>query len=252
MYDITPSIYLRCCWLWRPSEPPGVFTAFCLIPVPEIIKEGNDWQGEVIVPSPHNPFSESGPPGSLTEVAVILGLADLLIHMALFYRLYLFTPVSFLLSSTVENRSKAKLVGSGELVLVLSESVRSCTCLSIHFVKTFFTFVFQTFTFVFLCFSFTLFIYWPHCMACGILVSWPVMEPTPPAVEAWSLNHLTNRKSLLYTLLVLSLSTCSGDWGSTLTTAAQFSVSFLHFLLVGLILQPSYLENNSLKHLLRK
>ena len=230
----------------------GVLTAFDLVPVPDIIQEGDDWWGEVIVPSPHNPFSVSGPPGSLTEVVLILGLADLLVHMALFCRLYLFTPVSFLLSSTMENRSKARLMGSGDLVLVLPESVRSRTCPFIHFVKTFFTFIFQTFTFVFLCFSFTLFIYCPHCMACGILVSWPVMEPTPPAVEAWSLIHLTTRKSLLYTLLVLSLTTGSGDWGSTLTTAAQFSVSFLHFLLVGLVPQPSYLENSSLKHLLRK
>ena len=28
---------------------------------------------------------------------------------------------------------------------------------------------------------------------CGILVPWPGIEPTPPALEAWNLNHWTNR-----------------------------------------------------------
>ena len=144
------------------------------------------------------------------------------------------------------------MVGSGELVTVLSETVRSHTCPSIHFVKTFSFHLFSNFYFCIFCFNVTLFIYWPCCMACGILVPWPGMEPTPLAVEAWSLNHLTTRKSLLYTLFLLPLTTGSGDWGSTLTTDAQFSVSFLHFPLVGLTSQPSYLRHSSLTHLLRK
>ena len=30
-------------------------------------------------------------------------------------------------------------------------------------------------------------------MACGILVSWPMIKPVPPALEVWSLNHRTIR-----------------------------------------------------------
>ena len=40
-----------------------------------------------------------------------------------------------------------------------------------------------------------LFIYfWPRCLACGILVPQPGIQPVPPAVEAWSLNHWTARE----------------------------------------------------------
>ena len=35
------------------------------------------------------------------------------------------------------------------------------------------------------------FIYWPHHAACGILVPRPGVEPPPPALGAWSLNHWT-------------------------------------------------------------
>ena len=38
-----------------------------------------------------------------------------------------------------------------------------------------------------------LFIYFGN-MACGILVLQPGIEPVPPAVEAWSLNHWTSRE----------------------------------------------------------
>ena len=31
-----------------------------------------------------------------------------------------------------------------------------------------------------------IFIFWPHCVGCRILVPWPVMKPMPPAVEAQS------------------------------------------------------------------
>lgn len=52
-----------------------------------------------------------------------------------------------------------------------------------------------------ICFSlqlpiFSLFlVFWPCCKACGILVPWPGIEPTPLALEAWSLNHWTPGKS---------------------------------------------------------
>ena len=39
-----------------------------------------------------------------------------------------------------------------------------------------------------------LFYFWPHCVACGILFPWPGIEPTPPALEAWSPNHWTARE----------------------------------------------------------
>ena len=39
-----------------------------------------------------------------------------------------------------------------------------------------------------------LFIYWPCCAACGILVPRPGIEPVHLAVEARSLNHWTTRK----------------------------------------------------------
>ena len=37
-------------------------------------------------------------------------------------------------------------------------------------------------------------IFWSCCMACGILVPWPRIEPVPLAVEARSLNHWTTRE----------------------------------------------------------
>ena len=50
---------------------------------------------------------------------------------------------------------------------------------------------------MFYCFYFIVlsFFFWPHCMACRILVPPPGIEPTPtPALEAWSLNHWTTRE----------------------------------------------------------
>ena len=37
---------------------------------------------------------------------------------------------------------------------------------------------------------------WPRCMARGILVPQPGIEPVPAAVKAWSLNHWTTREVL--------------------------------------------------------
>ena len=39
------------------------------------------------------------------------------------------------------------------------------------------------------CFSF-----WTHCMACGILVSQPMIKPETPAIQVQSLNHWTARE----------------------------------------------------------
>ena len=38
------------------------------------------------------------------------------------------------------------------------------------------------------------FFFWSHCTVCGILVPQSGIEPLPPALEAWSLNHWTIRK----------------------------------------------------------
>ena len=43
-------------------------------------------------------------------------------------------------------------------------------------------------------FLFYLFIYLFCHVSCGILVPRPGVQPAPPAVEAWSLNHWTTRE----------------------------------------------------------
>ena len=49
-------------------------------------------------------------------------------------------------------------------------------------------------TFRIFSFFFFLTFLWPRHAARGILVPQPGLEPTPPAVEAWSLNHWTTRE----------------------------------------------------------
>ena len=53
-------------------------------------------------------------------------------------------------------------------------------------------FYFVWFGFLFVCFC--LFFFWPLCVACGILFPEPGIEPAPPAVTVWSLNHWTARE----------------------------------------------------------
>ena len=43
-------------------------------------------------------------------------------------------------------------------------------------------------------FIISIFFFWPHCAACGILVPQPEVEPVAPALEARSLNHWTARE----------------------------------------------------------
>ena len=50
--------------------------------------------------------------------------------------------------------------------------------------------------YVYLLFFF--FFFWPYHMACGLLVPQPGIEPVPPAVEAWSLNHWMAREVPVY------------------------------------------------------
>ena len=42
-----------------------------------------------------------------------------------------------------------------------------------------------------------LFFFWPCHTACRILVSQPDIEPTPSALEAWSLSHWTTREEII-------------------------------------------------------
>ena len=39
-----------------------------------------------------------------------------------------------------------------------------------------------------------LFIHWPYCVSCGILISQPETEPGPLAVRVQSPNHWTTRE----------------------------------------------------------
>ena len=45
--------------------------------------------------------------------------------------------------------------------------------------------------------------FWPYHTGCGILFPWPGIEPAPPAVEAWSLNHWTPREVLVCSFIFL-------------------------------------------------
>ena len=40
------------------------------------------------------------------------------------------------------------------------------------------------------------FFFWPHHVACGMLVTQPGIEPGPLAVKVWSPNHWTAREFL--------------------------------------------------------
>ena len=49
----------------------------------------------------------------------------------------------------------------------------------------------------------SLFFFWPCHTTCGISVPWPRIKPAPPALAAWSLNHLTTREVANLRLLSL-------------------------------------------------
>ena len=58
-------------------------------------------------------------------------------------------------------------------------------------------------------FHFLLLLFWLHHTACGILVSWPGIEPGPSAVKVWSLNCWISRE------FPASLSYSCVHWNST-------------------------------------
>ena len=51
--------------------------------------------------------------------------------------------------------------------------------------------------------DFFFFFFWPRRVACAILVPRPGIEPTPPEVEAQSLNHWTIREVPGKTIFIL-------------------------------------------------
>ena len=74
-----------------------------------------------------------------------------------------------------------------------------------------------------------LFFFWPHCMACGILVPQPGIKPVPPAVEVQSPNHWTTREvppSVISKHITLLCS--SSTYQRVKTTCFQFSYLFMN------------------------
>ena len=53
-----------------------------------------------------------------------------------------------------------------------------------------------------------LFFFWPHHVACGILVPQPGIKPVPPALGVQSLNHWTSREVHL-PILNIAVYTCT-------------------------------------------
>ena len=56
-----------------------------------------------------------------------------------------------------------------------------------------------------------IYLFWPRCMACEVLVPWPGIEPEPPALKAWSLNPWIARE----VLPCLSMLSCVRLWSSS-------------------------------------
>ena len=54
-------------------------------------------------------------------------------------------------------------------------------------------------------FNFIFYVFWLHHVARGILVPQPRMEPVPPALEAYDLNHWASREVLQPYILIHSL-----------------------------------------------
>ena len=58
-----------------------------------------------------------------------------------------------------------------------------------------------------------LFSFWPYGMGCGILVSWPGVEPVPPALEVQILNHWT-ASEVQGNFIFFLLTACVKVWAS--------------------------------------
>ena len=80
----------------------------------------------------------------------------------------------------------------------------------------------------------------PCCVACGILVPQPGMEPVPPAVEGWSPNLWTAREFSRKPFLILSIHPTTDVLGSgphyhvaAAVAQALLSVSWFIIVIVG-------------------
>ena len=67
-------------------------------------------------------------------------------------------------------------------------------------------------------FHLLIYLFWPLCRACRILLLLPGIKPVPPALRTQSLNHWTIRKSPSLSLFAVELmSLLSGNWKMFLT-----------------------------------
>ena len=67
-------------------------------------------------------------------------------------------------------------------------------------------YLFLKFIYIVFLVSYFVFIFWLHHAAFGILVPQPGIEPSPPALEAQSLNHWTTREVPYYTIILVRVS----------------------------------------------
>ena len=69
------------------------------------------------------------------------------------------------------------------------------------------------------------FVFWPCCVACGILFPWPGIKPEPSAVKVWSSNHWTARE---FPQMLLLNQVCQGKTETQSSTTTDYAVSFPH------------------------
>ena len=94
--------------------------------------------------------------------------------------------------------------------------------------------------FLFLCqYQNGFFLFWPHCMACGIFVPWPGVEPGPSAVTTWNPKHYTANEFPVpycfdyFTFVVQSLVIEPGSSSSVFLSQDCFGWVFVVFLKSG-------------------
>ena len=95
-----------------------------------------------------------------------------------------------------------------------------------------------TYIYTFLFFKF-LFYFWSHCMAWGILVPRPGIEPMPPAVEVQSPNHWTAREVPMHSFSYsFPLWFITGYWYSSLCyTVGPYCLNLNIFMLVCFLIE---------------
>ena len=78
--------------------------------------------------------------------------------------------------------------------------------------------------------------FWPYHMECGILIFWPGIELTPPALEVWRLNQWTTREVPSY-IFQSSHNISCGKWPQAVShrnfNSNKHSKSSFHFPLIS-------------------